>query len=63
MLSASSIDSRQNTLTQQHTTTYTKLYSALKNAGYGGNTDHLVFVGDSAGGQLALATTLRLKRI
>lgn len=29
---------------------------------YGGNTDHLVFVGDSAGGQLALATTLRLKK-
>lgn len=28
---------------------------------YGGNIDHLVFVGDSAGGQLALATTLRLK--
>ncbi|MCK8077262.1 alpha/beta hydrolase [Vibrio sp. 1CM2L] len=29
---------------------------------YGGNTGHLVFVGDSAGGQLALATTLRLKK-
>jgi acetyl esterase len=30
---------------------------------YGGNSDHLVFIGDSAGGQLALATTLRLKKL
>ena len=30
---------------------------------FGGNPDKLVFVGDSAGGQLALATTLRLKRL
>ena len=29
---------------------------------YGGDSEHLVFVGDSAGGQLALATTLRLKK-
>ncbi|WP_333702077.1 alpha/beta hydrolase [Vibrio hepatarius] len=28
---------------------------------YGGDTDQIVFVGDSAGGQLALATTMRLK--
>lgn len=28
---------------------------------YGGNTENVFFVGDSAGGQLALATTLRLK--
>ncbi|MFM2610240.1 alpha/beta hydrolase [Vibrio chagasii] len=30
---------------------------------YGGDSDHLVFIGDSAGGQLALATTLRLKKL
>ncbi|SHE58754.1 alpha/beta hydrolase [Vibrio gazogenes] len=30
---------------------------------YGGDSEHLVFVGDSAGGQLALATTLRLKKL
>lgn len=29
---------------------------------YGGNTSNIVFVGDSAGGQLALTTTLRLKQ-
>ncbi|GAB2661530.1 alpha/beta hydrolase [Vibrio panuliri] len=29
---------------------------------YGGDTDNIVFAGDSAGGQLALATTLRLKQ-
>ncbi|KLV03600.1 lipase [Photobacterium aquae] len=29
---------------------------------YGGNTEQIAFVGDSAGGQLALATTLRLKQ-
>lgn len=29
---------------------------------YGGDSERLVFVGDSAGGQLALATTLRLKK-
>ncbi|GAL02179.1 hypothetical protein JCM19237_5072 [Photobacterium aphoticum] len=29
---------------------------------YGGNTEHIAFVGDSAGGQLALTTTLRLKQ-
>ncbi|MCG9630371.1 alpha/beta hydrolase [Vibrio sp. Isolate30] len=30
---------------------------------YGGDSEHIVFVGDSAGGQLALATTLRLKKL
>ncbi|TOM52007.1 lipase [Vibrio parahaemolyticus] len=30
---------------------------------YGGDSEHLVFIGDSAGGQLALATTLRLKKL
>ena len=30
---------------------------------YGGDSDHLVFIGDSAGGQLALTTTLRLKKL
>ncbi|MCG7531623.1 alpha/beta hydrolase [Psychrobium sp. MM17-31] len=30
---------------------------------WGGDTQHLTFVGDSAGGQLALATTLRLKTL
>lgn len=30
---------------------------------YGGNPERMVFVGDSAGGQLALATTLRLKKL
>ncbi|KXF82307.1 alpha/beta hydrolase [Enterovibrio coralii] len=30
---------------------------------YGGDADNMVFVGDSAGGQLALATTLRLKTL
>ena len=30
---------------------------------YGGDSEQLVFVGDSAGGQLALATTLRLKKL
>ncbi|BCN24490.1 alpha/beta hydrolase [Vibrio alfacsensis] len=30
---------------------------------YGGNTEQIVFIGDSAGGQLALATTLRLKTL
>lgn len=37
----------------------------IKDHGYkfGGDSEHLVFVGDSAGGQLALATTLRLKKL
>ncbi|EJE8536125.1 alpha/beta hydrolase [Vibrio vulnificus] len=30
---------------------------------HGGDSEHLVFIGDSAGGQLALATTLRLKKL
>ncbi|MDN3612583.1 alpha/beta hydrolase [Vibrio ostreicida] len=30
---------------------------------YGGDSERLVFIGDSAGGQLALATTLRLKKL
>lgn len=30
---------------------------------YGGDSEHIVFMGDSAGGQLALATTLRLKKL
>lgn len=30
---------------------------------WGGDTQHLTFIGDSAGGQLALATTLRLKKL
>lgn len=30
---------------------------------YGGDSEHLVFIGDSAGGQLALATTLKLKKL
>ncbi|MEZ9517812.1 alpha/beta hydrolase [Vibrio splendidus] len=30
---------------------------------YDGDSEHLVFIGDSAGGQLVLATTLRLKKL